>query len=306
MHRSIKSVDICIATYKRKQLLIGLLNSIANLKFPAPIDVTVIVIDNDLEGSGKMAVDDFRNKCGFPTVYEIEPVKNISLARNRAISCGESDVIMFIDDDEIVHKSWLDLHLIALDRYEADVVRGPAYPIFPENTSPWVIESGFFSPRLFAEGEALPTAATNNVSFLRSAAQDADDKFSTAYGLTGGGDNEFFHRLHKKGKKIVWSSKPITYERVHEFRTNMKWMLFRTFREGQVYTRINFPVVLTRESMSYLFRTLFLLLAATALAIISLPISRLVAFSYLVKVAKRLGRLTGYTGLHYKEYRASS
>ena len=68
----------------------------------------VVVVDNDAAGSAR-AVVERRRELGapFPIHYDIQPVKNISLTRNRTVEIANGDWIAFIDDDERAPAAWL-------------------------------------------------------------------------------------------------------------------------------------------------------------------------------------------------------
>jgi len=49
--------SICIATYKRPELLEILLQSLSKQKLPESVEIEVIIVDNDKSESAKEAVD---------------------------------------------------------------------------------------------------------------------------------------------------------------------------------------------------------------------------------------------------------
>ena len=53
--------SICIATYKRIQLLRGLLNSIFAQNLPQNIKIQIVVVDNDLEKSAEVIFKNFKS-----------------------------------------------------------------------------------------------------------------------------------------------------------------------------------------------------------------------------------------------------
>jgi len=86
-------ISLCIATYRRPDRLGLLLDDIVRQEC---LPDELIVVDNDASGSAR-AVIERRRELGapFPIRYEIQPVKNIALTRNRTASAmtGTVEVI---------------------------------------------------------------------------------------------------------------------------------------------------------------------------------------------------------------------
>ena len=83
-------IAVCIATFRRPELLARLLQSIRELELPADIEIEVRVVDNDASGSAESTVGQFSD---LTPRYAIEPERNIALARNRAIEFGPADFV---------------------------------------------------------------------------------------------------------------------------------------------------------------------------------------------------------------------
>jgi len=136
---SVIEVSVCLCTYKRPEKVAQCLESLQSQTFNQRFEV--IVTDNDFERSGEKAVN--KIKTGFqtariPLFYLVEPVQNISLARNRSVRAARGTYVAFIDDDEYAPPHWLEtLHQVLLET-DADGVWGPVIPdipeIFPEST----------------------------------------------------------------------------------------------------------------------------------------------------------------------------
>ena len=78
------SVTLCIATYRRADRLDALLDDI---QLQSRLPDEVVIVDNDVTGSARPVVDSRIAKgTPFPIRYEIQPLKNISLTRNRTVA----------------------------------------------------------------------------------------------------------------------------------------------------------------------------------------------------------------------------
>src|ERR1041385_9056929 len=117
-------IAVCICTFRRPELLRRLLNELRELRTDKRFTYTIVVADNDRDESARQTVTEFVESGAVQTVYCVEPVQNIALARNRAVAHAKGDLVAFIDDDEFPVKDWL-FHLhAAMERYGVDGVLG--------------------------------------------------------------------------------------------------------------------------------------------------------------------------------------
>jgi len=140
-------LSLCIATYRRPEKLASVLQDIvAQRRLPDE----VIVVDNDAAGSAR-AVVSRQIELGVPfrILYEIQPLKNISLTRNKTVELSGGDWLAFIDDDERAPPEWLEQLLDAAERFGADGVLGPVDPVVPNTAPAWIRRGRFYDfPRM--------------------------------------------------------------------------------------------------------------------------------------------------------------
>ncbi|KJS82649.1 MAG: hypothetical protein JM58_14335 [Peptococcaceae bacterium BICA1-8] len=228
-------IAICIATYKRLIMLDKLLESLSKLAFNKnpKVKSCIIVIDNDNKGSAYSVVDKYSSEFS-KILYDIEPTRGISSARNKAVDIAKKfncHYIAFVDDDEIVDPFWLDELLFTIREYQADIVVGPVFFIFPRDTPEWIIKGNFFPRPLYQTGEQIYMGATNNVLFTRESLDKLKGPFDERFNISGGSDTYLFKSL-SGGAKIVWTNEAIVKENVPLSRANAKWILKRAFRGG--------------------------------------------------------------------------
>ena len=240
------TIDVCIATYKRPHLLEKLLQSLTEQSIINSIYLRIIIIDNDPEKSAENIVESFFDKKDFVYIYDVQPEKNISLTRNKALDYSNAEYIAFIDDDEWADPTWLESLLTTSQQFDADVVFGPVFPVLPDTAPKWIKKGGFFSAGACPlTGTSLQHGASNN-TLIHNAEFISELQFEPDYGLTGGEDTELFHRLYLNGAKLIWCNEAVVYEHVSENRLNLKWLCKRSLREGQVYAKI----IYSKESLS--------------------------------------------------------
>lgn len=292
-------VAIAVATYRRPELLRGCLAGVAALDSDS-VRVTTIVIDNDAAGSARAVVQ----AAGLPPragcVYEIEPERNISRARNRAVAIAlrlEADFVAFLDDDEVPERDWLQELLRAQRDFDADVAWGPAIPIYPANAPRWIIDGNFFDANPNApRGTRFHYAYTSNALVSARTLQSVEGPFDPAFGLGGGGDTDFFLRAHKAGARIVWTPDARVRDVIHASRLNARWILQRAFRAGNAGAHMNAG----RARIAAV--ACAQLAAGTLLFVPSLVRGRAGAVHALRRIAGGAGALAGLAGHRYIEY----
>jgi succinoglycan biosynthesis protein ExoM len=232
---SVPRVAVCIATYRRAQMLRALLDSLAGLRFrgPAP-HLFLVVVDNDDAASAARVVDALRGGYPHPILYEVEPERNIALARNRGVALAlaeGADWLAFVDDDEVVAADWLERLMAAQARFGAPIVTGPVAPSFPPDAPAWAAAE-LYQPPPLPTGSERAQAATNNVLVAAGLLRGRPGPFSPAFGLTGGSDVHLFLRLHREGARIVWCAEAVVREWLPRSRMRAGWLLRRAFRVG--------------------------------------------------------------------------
>ena len=300
-----KKIDICIATFKRPKLLSSLLYSIIRQKsLPDQNHLRIIVIDNDAHGTARKVVESFSQKTVFKVVYEIEPVQNIALARNRALKHVEGEYVLFIDDDEYVSDYWLKKLVCCALNYEADVVFGPVVPQLPVSTAGWIRKGKFFERKRYVTGAKRDRGATNNALIKAQIIKNQKIAFDQSFGLSGGEDSRLFYTFHKKGFKLIWCDEAEVYEHVSSDRITIKWICLRAFRGGQVFIRVFFSGMTLHRKISWCFTRFILMI----LFLLSLPIlwilGRHLGVKALKKVCTYFGQLSAILKIKkYEEYR---
>ena len=295
-------ISICIATYKRPLLLNRLLSALECLKFekvPRP-GIEIIVVDNDPEASAEQVCKKLQSTSKWQIRYSIETSKGVTHARNRSIAnaSAASDFIAMIDDDEYPHHSWLEELLLTQAQYQADVVTGPVFPIFEDDVPEWVKKGHFFDPKDQPTGQSLPAAFTGNVlarlGLLKSSDKAFDDRFATK----GSEDSYLFMRLRKTGAKIIWSQEAIAYESIPGSRTNLAWLLQRSYWGYSSYSLF--------EKEIYPSRKVQIIRAVKGVALLGQGMVTLLPAGFAgkhrfygscINVARGLGTLSGLLGL---------
>lgn len=245
-------VTVCICTFRRPALLRTLLDSVADQRTEGAFTFSIVVADNDAARSAEPVVAAFRAHASVPIAYCVEPVQNIALTRNRALSHATGDYIAFIDDDECPVPDWLRLMLATCERTHAAGVLGPVRPRFEAPPPAWVIRGRFCERPEHPTGTVIPwnKSRTGNLLFRRSILDGTTEPFRPAFG-TGGEDVDFFQRMSANGCKFMWCNEAPAYESVPPSRCTRKYMFTRAFLRGRNALRVGgTPAVLLTRSLA--------------------------------------------------------
>ena len=237
-----RNIAICIATYRRHDLLSRLLESIYALEIPEGWDVEVRLVDNDAEGSAKEIIEALPAPEFLPDGprYVVEPKRGIADARNAALEMGPADFVLFVDDDEIVPTDWLTALVRCQGKTDADVILGPVTGRLPKNARKWMTRGGFFNKEVGPDGTELDwrSGRTSNTLVAGRWFFEESYRFDSSFGRSGGSDSHLFHRLAGHGATFAACDSARVFEDVEPERASIRWLLLRNYRNGLVYQRV--------------------------------------------------------------------
>ncbi len=220
-------ITVCIATYKRPQMLQNALNSIANLAIPDNYKVITIVVDNDKTGTARDVIEQQAGFHNDTLYYFIEPERGLSSVRNRLLDeamKNNANFIAFIDDDEFVHPDWLINLLQTLTEYKVDIATGPVIGV-TGTTPPKQV-------KVKRETGTIPRyVATNNVLFKSDLIKNGL-KFDPYFNFIGSEDQDFFHRAGEQGFSRIWCAEALVYEIGSPERSTHKYHVYRSYSGG--------------------------------------------------------------------------
>jgi glycosyltransferase involved in cell wall biosynthesis len=282
-------ICVCVCTYRRPHLLQRLLRALSQLQTEGAFTHSVVVVDNDREGSARSAVEAFTRSGALPVCYEIEPQQNIALARNRAIAAAAGDYVALVDDDELPDERWLlELHG-AVRRMAVDGVLAPVLPRYEQTPPSWVLKGRFFDRPAPRTGELLQWTQTRsgNALLRRAVFERHADWFDPAFG-SGGEDRDFFRRKIAQHYLFGWTNDAPVHESVPAGRWDERVLLKRALLRGKMALRAadNLPLSLLKSALA---------LPAYALA---LPVAGLagrhVLMQTLIRACDHLGKLLAF------------
>lgn len=229
-------ITVAVPSYRRPQRLAALLAALPDRFAEVPgTEIDVLVIDNDPDGSARDAARDAPLEVRY--VHETTP--GISAARNRALDeCATTDLIAFLDDDEIPRPGWLSSLVGVWREQRPAAVAGRLVSVFEEGTDPWVIASGTFHRRERPTGTLLPAASTANLLLDVAQIQRLGLRFDDSLGLSGGEDTMFTRQLVERGGALLWCNESEVEDTVVASRLTRDWAAQRAFSAGNGWVHV--------------------------------------------------------------------
>lgn len=293
-----------IPTFRRPAALTELLASIARQRLPTDVELSVFVADNDPRDRDGLRLVAEMPDYRWPLAVALVDTPGIDANRNRILAEAHRrgmDLVAMIDDDETASPDWLAALVAAAVKHRGEVVGGPVL-YRPDVTPPaGFAASGAYRVKDHADGPIAMFTSTANVLFDCAMLDRLDwPVFDPSFGLTGGGDKEFFTRLAKAGARFAWSRDAVVHERVPASRLTVKALMRRAFGIGGSDYRIDRLHGGAGAARSHLVRSVVLLAAAPMLApALLMPATRLWLLRRFARAAGRLAAARGHRLRYY-------
>lgn len=231
---AIPHISVCACTFRRPELLKRLLDNLRDQQTGGRFTYSIVVADNDAAGSAKSVVADFAASSGLPVTYCVEPRQNIALARNLAVRNATGDYIAFIDDDEFPVRNWLLTLFTICNERGVDGVLGPVMPHYDVPPPRWVLAGRFHERDTYPTGLVIDwlKGRTGNTFLKKHVFDGCDQPFNPEFRTSE--DQEFFHRMIKKGFVFIWCNEAVAYEVVPPVRWHWRFMLRRALLRGAI------------------------------------------------------------------------
>ena len=132
-------LSVIICTYNRDKYIYNVLKSLAENTLPHD-RYEIVLVDNNCTDNTRSECDRFVKD--FPDVvfhYFIETNQGLSHARNRGIKEGAGDILVYVDDDALVNKEYLETYADFFDKMpEIEAAGGPIIPKYETNEPDWM------------------------------------------------------------------------------------------------------------------------------------------------------------------------
>lgn len=304
-------VSVVVLTFRRNEDVAELLPRLEQqAETVAPLQVEVVVVDNDPDGSARELVE------SYPSArirYVHEPAPGIAHARNRALDeASSSHLLVFIDDDERPMPDWLSSLVGTYRRTGAAAVAGLVIPDYAFPPERWIEAGGFFVRKQYPDGTLMPAAGSGNLLLDVRQVRAHGLRFDERFGLTGGSDHLFTRDLVRRGGRIVWSDRAEVVDKVPEQRLTRQWVVQRQYRVGNTWSRTG--LVLSEPGLARVATRLRLSargLARVGLGGVRVLLGRLTRSDRMHARGSRMlargrGMVSGAWGVTFHEYRRAT
>lgn len=296
------TVAVCVITFRRPELLDGLIGALAPQLERA--GARLVVVDNDPQGSAEPVVR-CRQGTGVAVQYELETRPGIPVARNRALAAvTDVDLVAFTDDDVRPSAGWLGALVAHQAATGVDVVTGPVHFVFTGPTPRWAAGAHCFRDRVPSSPDPSAWPATNNVLLRRRFLDDHGIAFDEGYELGGGSDTQLFRRIGQAGGTFAWADGAPVDELVPVERSTMAWAVRRSYRTGNTASLCDLEQVGRRASAGPTLRAAgrWTWWGARSAAAAAARFDAAAAVRSLSSLARAGGLVAGLAGARYQEY----
>lgn len=284
-------IVVCICTYKRPQWLSDLLTNLVYQMTDGLFTYSIVVVDNDVEFSGRVVVKEMAKVSAVKILYQSEPEQGIPYARNTAVATADGEYVAFLDDDQLVESDWLAGLFRCLISTGADGVIGPVPPHYEVLPPAWVKRGEFFDRPVHRHGQELKwqQTRTGNVLLNKTIFEGADPPFNTE--LLTGEDRDFFRRKIVDGCRIVWCSDSPAHERIPLERMTRSFMLRRALFRGRI------SIHYASMGRLHILKSLLAITLYTSILPFMLLGGQHLFMKYLIKNCDHLGRVLAFAGI---------
>ena len=228
-------IAIIVPTLRRAEGLTRALRSLFVQTGVAGRVSSIVVVDNDPEGTAAPTVAGLTATSPWPLIHRHEPRPGVATARNAGLAATDAPLIAFLDDDEAASPGWLAALIAGLDATGADVVFGPIRGRVPDDTG-WTRD---YLERFFGRAGPAGTGLIDrpwgcgNSLMRRATALPGPAPFDVAMDRSGGEDDALFSALSARGGRFGWAADAWVDEFAPPHRATLGYALPRAFAYGQ-------------------------------------------------------------------------
>ena len=165
---------------------------------------------------------------------------------------------LMIDDDEIASPDWLELMARAAETSGADLVGGPVFPNFSDDTKLGLRHHPAFRPAYDTSGPVPVIYGCGNCLITRPVfVRLGAPAFDLRFNFLGGVDTDFFARCRQAGMKFHWAAEAVITETVPDSRTHPAWLALRGLRIGAINYHVELKAARTARARLKLLARMF-------------------------------------------------
>jgi succinoglycan biosynthesis protein ExoM len=296
-------ITLGVCTFRRPQMLIECLSSLAQLLAPWETEISIVVVDNEASAQTREIVELYAAQSNHPMRYIAEPRRGIATARNAIVEAAladGADWIAMLDDDQVVEPNWLRKMKTAQMRGSADVVKSSVAYEHPSPAPAW----SFPRTKPFSSRFDLRTTQTNGVLFRASLVRPVTGdgrqlglRFDEQFNLSSGVDRDFFARAYDRGAFIVQTKDAVATEFVPETKCSFSAQVARvywqevtnTVQDRRPFNRLHIMVSQSFRCLRHTLTGLLLMIVGS----LAFPFRRRYGRQQILRGATKLARAAG-------------
>jgi GT2 family glycosyltransferase len=227
-------ISVVIATYDTNGVLVDCLNALSEQVWNREDDFEVLIVNDGGRDYQPAAFDVYKEK--FPIRYLRQDHKGPASARNFGVKMARGEIIVFLDDDSVPLKNWLESTISAwMENPDYDGIGGYIASDITENMYCRVNADFFnwFLEQLSPGGECL-FLVTCNASYKKSSLDKVggfDDRFKRA----SGEDRDLNLKIVRSGGKLRLDRAILVY---HDRDLKLKSFIKKHYHYGKAASRI--------------------------------------------------------------------
>lgn len=229
--------SIVIATYNRSKMLGETLQSLVN-SIHVDDEIEVLVINNNSPDNTEDVVLDYIGST-LSLKYIFEHKQGLSFARNRGVKEAQGEIIIFLDDDVDIDKTWItNIKKLFDSTAIIDIGGGKVLP-YNEKIPTWLPENYYFLASIFNPSDTFTfTSEIMGANFfVKKSVFDKVGFFNTELGRKGnnlmaGEESDLVHRAIKAGFTSCYAPDIVVYHKINN-KLNPEYILNYAFFLGR-------------------------------------------------------------------------
>lgn len=132
-------LSVIICTYNRDKYIYNVLQSLAENTLPSD-RYEIVLVDNNCSDNTRGECDRFvRDYPDISFRYFVETNQGLSHARNRGIKESKGNILVYVDDDALVNKEYLQTYADFFEKHsDIDAAGGPIIPQYETEEPSWM------------------------------------------------------------------------------------------------------------------------------------------------------------------------
>jgi len=242
--------SVVVCTHNHADRLKPTLYGLKDLASPDSSWELLIVNNASTDITQEVLDDEAWRPENVSTRIVFEPKLGIANARNRAVLEAKGGHIIFIDDDETPHTTWLKEYDKAIRKWDPDALGGTIEVLFEGESRPlWLQDEllGFLG-RLSYGAESIKLVGhstpifTGNACFKKTVF-DMVGLFDPELGRrgaenSGGEDVDLYRRMINAAADVRWVPDAIIYHRIQTAKLRKSYFLDLHYHQGQMEGRL--------------------------------------------------------------------